>query len=246
MNVSRALATSASLLVLALASLPLKAEPAGDASGAASASAGGDASLGYSNARVRAGIDNPGAHTHDGFYLRMAVGGGYVHDNLKYDGPILQGLVPDGQAEGGSFQGDLAAGWAVKPGLVIGGQLFIEQLANPRVTFGGRVYSSDISVGTLTVFGPLIDWYPNAHKGFHFGGMIGGSRVTMQDNSRNQLDNQPIGAGGMAFVGYEWWTGEQWAMGGMLQFSAASMNDSSNNMHHTWTSGGLAVSLTYN
>lgn len=238
----RPLVLATPVIVLALSTSPAHA----DGSAAGTSSGGGEATLGYPGAKTGA-AEKPGAYTHDGFYLRLGLGGGYVHDNLKYEGPTLLGLAaPTGEAQGASFQGDFAAGWAIKPGLVIGGQVYIEQVANPKVTIGGQSYSANVSVGTLTMFGPFIDWYPNAHKGFHFGGMLGVSRITMKDNSNTQLNNEPVGGGGMAFVGYEWWVGKQWAVGLMGQFAGASMNDSSSNIRHTWTSGGLALSVTYN
>lgn len=235
-----ALATPAIALLLSVA--PARAQTTSDASG----SAGDEATLGYPGAGGDKAPESPGAYTHDGFYLRLAAGGGYVHDNLKYEGPTIFGLAPSGEAQGASFQGDLAAGWAIKPGLVIGGQLYVEQVANPSVTLDGKSVSTDVSVGTLTMFGPFIDWYVNPHGGFHFGGMLGGARVTMKNKTDNQLDNQPIGGGGMAFVGYEWWIGKQWAFGLMAQFAFASMKDSDTNIRHTWTSGGLAATVTFN
>ncbi len=237
------------VLVLVLSATQARAQAASDASGGdSSAAASGDATLGYPGAKPGASVDT-GDYTHDGFYLRLALGGGYVHDNLHFNGTRILGVAVgafDGEAQGGSFQGDLAAGWTVTKGLVIGGELYIEQVANPKITFSGRSVSSDVSVGTLTMFGPVVDWYLNPHKGFHFGGMLGVARITMQDKSNNKLDNQPIGGGGVAFVGYEWWIGKQWAAGVQGQFAAASMNDSSANLRHTWTSGGVALSVTYN
>jgi len=242
----RPLVLVAPVIVLVLSAAQARAQ---SASSAATGAATGDATLGYPGAQPAGALEDPGAYTHDGFYLRLALGGGYVHDKLHYEGVPVFGLKVgsfDGQANGGSFQGDLAGGWAIEPGLIIGGELYIEQVANPTVTVAGRNVGTDVSVGTLTMLGPYIDWYLDPHKGFHFGGMIGGARLTMKDSADNKLSNDPIGGGGMAFVGYEWWAAEQWAVGVQGQFAVASMNDSSANTRHTWISGGLVFSVTYN
>jgi hypothetical protein len=60
-----------------------------------------------------------------------------------------------------------------------------------------------VSVGVLTLFGPMIAWFPDAHGGFHLGGAMGGARVTMKNSQDERLDNQPVGYGGVFFVGYD-------------------------------------------
>ncbi len=184
-------------------------------------------------------------HRHDTLYLQLSAGGGYAHDDLKYEG-IFGFAAFTGQGQGASVLFDARGGYAVKPGLIVGGGVFVEQVANPKVTFAGKDVSSDVSVGTLVLFGPLIDWYPSAEGGFHLGGAIGGSRITMKDKNEQKLDNQPIGAGGVFFIGYDFWVADEWSLGLELRSTGATMYDSTSNVRHTWGSGGLLVTVVYN
>jgi hypothetical protein len=193
-------------------------------------------------------IPEKGAYTHDGFYLRLGIGGGYVDDKFKYTG--LGGLFGldqiEGHASGGSFEADVSAGGAIKPGLIIGGSLFIEQVASPKVTYNGEDINADVSVGTFGLIGPMIDWYPQAHGGFHLGGTIGGARITMKDSSGNLKSNQPVGGGGIFFIGYDWWVAQEWSLGVQAQLTGAALFDSSDDVDHDFASGGITFSVVYN
>jgi hypothetical protein len=183
-------------------------------------------------------------HTHDGFYLQLSLGGGYAHDDLKYSSFLGGDITGTGEGASGMF--DVRAGWSLKPGLIVGGGLFIEQVASPKVTIEGQDVSTDVSVGIFTLFGPLIDWYPSAGGGFHLGGALGAARLTMKNKQDEKLDNQPVGGGGIFFIGYDFWIGDEWSLGVELRSTGASMNDGDTNVRHTWGSGGILATLVYN
>jgi hypothetical protein len=180
---------------------------------------------------------------HDGFYLRAAIGGGRFRDDFKHEVLGLFGLGLEGHAEGASVGGELSAGWAVKPGLIIGGGVFVEQVASPKVEIEGVDYSDTVSVGTLIMGGPIIEWYLNPEGGFHLGGGPVGARLEIKDESGDLSEHEPVGGGGVVGVGYEWWVAEQWALGVMGRFAAARLED--DDIVHVVTVASLMVNVTY-
>ncbi len=63
--------------------------------------------------------DEPGAHLHDGFYLRVALGGGWL--GMRTDS------APEADVKGGGGSLDLLLGGTPIDGLVIGGGIFSTQ-----------------------------------------------------------------------------------------------------------------------
>ncbi|MBI5536762.1 MAG: hypothetical protein HY898_28840 [Deltaproteobacteria bacterium] len=184
--------------------------------------------------------DKKGLHARDGLFLTLRVGGGGVTDKLKY-----QGVIPaDGQATGGSGAFEIAGGWGLKPGIILGLAVHIEQVANPKVTLGG--IQVDQKIGTLGLIGPTALWFFKPEGGLHVAATFGAANISVNDKSDNTRDNTATGAGGSVGIGYDFWVGDKWTVGGMGRFLAARLNDSSANMNHTWTSGAILLTGTYN
>src|SRR6188474_2336923 len=81
------------------------------------------------------------ARTHDGFYLRLGGGLGYVADSVESeDLPFVGGTI-EASLTGGAFATDVALGGAVAPGLIIGGGWFAETMPSPS--------GNDIHYGTV-------------------------------------------------------------------------------------------------
>jgi hypothetical protein len=181
---------------------------------------------------------------HDGFYLRAAIGGGRFRDDFKHEVLQIFGLGLEGHAEGASVGGELSAGYAVRPGLIIGGAVFVEQVASPKVEIAEKDYSDTVSVGTLVMAGPIIEWYIQPEGGFHLGGGPVGARLEIKDDSGDVADHEPVGGGVVVGVGYEWWVGEQWALGVMGRFAAARLED--DDIVHVVTVASLLANVTFN
>lgn len=188
--------------------------------------------------------ESTGMYLHDGFYLRVAVGGGRLRDDFEHEVTRLIGLGAEGHAEGASVGGELSAGYALKPGLILGGGVFVEQVASPKVEIGDQDVSDDVSVGTLVLAGPIIEWYFQPDGGFHLGGGPMGARLQIKDETGGISDHEPVGGGIVAGFGYDWWVGEQWALGVMGRFVAARLED--DDIVHTVTVGSLMLTATYN
>lgn len=189
-----------------------------------------------------AAAPEPANDRHTGFFFRGALGGGGLHDDFKV--PILFNQQLGGTASGASGSFEASFGWSVRPGLIIGGGIYGEQVVNPKITFQGSPVTSDIHVGTLIMVGPFIDWYPKQGN-FHFGGALTAARVTLSDNSGNVKDQSPAGGAAVAEVGYDFpFTDDaRFALGIMARFVGGYLSDASYN--HSITAGSLLLSLTY-
>jgi hypothetical protein len=187
--------------------------------------------------------DNKGARLHDGWYVRLAIGAGGATDKFQYKGLLAS---VDGKATGGMGVGEIGLGYAIKPGIILGGVLFVEQVSKPKVEVGGQAVSSNVSIGTFGLLGPMMDWYVDPKGGFHLIGALGLASLQMKDTTGAQRDNKPAGGGGVLGAGYELWVADEWSLGLQGRITVARMVDSSVNVNHTWTSLALGVTATYN
>lgn len=183
------------------------------------------------------------AGMHDGFMARLAIGGGTFNDSFELEGLQFFGLnAVDGKATGPSVSGELTLTWGLKPGWLLGGGVFSEQVASPKITVQGKA-NTDISVGTLGLVGAYLDWYPDATGGLHFALAAGAARITIKDASGNTSNNAPAGGGGALCAGYEFRLGDSWAIGAHLRLLAAGL--SADGLHHTVTVPSLLLSIAY-
>jgi hypothetical protein len=155
-----------------------------------------------------------GVRTHDGFYLRMSLGGGSITaEGDRFDSA---GVRSDYQFKGNAISADLLIGGSPLPGFVIGGAYLTNYAARERTeeSEGG---DAGMSFGMI---GPFIDVYPNPHGGFHLGGMLGPAATVAYDD-RYEEQTSAVGFGGALWLGYDFWIGEQWSLGGVLRASGA-------------------------
>jgi hypothetical protein len=175
-------------------------------------------------------------HLHDGFYLRLSVGGGALATETDFsaDGGM--------SVRGGGIALDLTLGGTPTPGLVIGGGFLLQEAFDPRLEFhagdfqiSGRARGRGSSMEFL-VLGPMIDAFPNPNGGFHLGALIGPASVGLPD----QNDNASAGFGLSAWVGYMWWVSSEWSLGGLLRVTGAR-TERTVGLVGTDSQGGLAL-----
>jgi len=179
------------------------------------------------------------AYFHEGFYLRAALGGGGMVDDF---GGAL-GFV-DASARGGSTGFELMIGYSIADGIAVGGGFLAEWMVEPAVENDGVPVDDDVGIGILTVIGPFIDWYPNPAGGFHVQGMLGGARITIEDQAGERSDHQPIGGAGAVGVGYEWWIGEEIGLGVLGRLTGGTLVDEG--ITHRVAAGTVMLTFTYN
>jgi len=159
-----------------------------------------------------------GAQTHDGFYLRMGLGLGYLSakDKLEFSFGNATG-GNDVTISGTGVSGEFALGGTVAPGLVLGGASQFGVFPKPKVSSGGQSVTADNGV-VLSSLGFLIDYYIDPKDGFHIQGLVG--YATLQSTNSSNNSKTPSGLALSAGVGKEWWVGDEWSVGilGRVQY----------------------------
>ncbi len=183
-------------------------------------------------------------HMQDGLELTLALGGGYFRDDFEQTIGIFSSVK--GVAQGSSGSGHFGIGYAVKPGLNLGGLVSFDQVVSPNVSVEGVSVSNtdDISVGTLLLVGPYIDWYFTPGEGWHLMGALGGARITVKDDTgAERKDVNPAGAGAFVAIGYNFWIGDEWSLGALARFGGATLYG--DNLTHRVATGSLLVAITF-
>jgi hypothetical protein len=162
-----------------------------------------------------------GFHVHDGFYLRLGLGAGFLSVRSEHDSTFKGwGVAPD-----------IWIGGSPIPGLAIGVTLNGVSVVNPHLSAtaadtGGLGPVSGEAPGTLTysVFGVFADYYPEPSGGLHF--MAGLNYSVAQFDAENGPDSDPAsGVGLTGGLGYEWWIGRDWSVGPLARLHWASVSD---------------------
>jgi hypothetical protein len=198
---------------------------------------------------------------HDGFYFRFAGGIGSGNDSMKSDKSLPTNATlsfePDPLDGSGSALAavtEIAFGYAVWPGITLGGGIYTATLPKLTATVKDfRTGSYDFDPSQLVVFGPVVDWYVNPDTGFHVQGspgvasyVAGGGEPRIEGPGAQA--HAAIGFGFMLGLGYEWWIADQWSLGflGRLTYGATSGTD---NRAVGWTHStvvpAVLVSATY-
>jgi hypothetical protein len=156
-------------------------------------------------------------HRHDGFYLRMSLGGGALASTLEFESPV----VPKVSMNGGGGAIDLMLGGTPGAGFVIGGGILINGASDPDVetTVNGETSteSSSLQLGFVLV-GPFIEGFPDPEGGFHVGALLGGASLDVTDDD-GDLGHETAGWGGALWVGYGGWIASDWTLGGVLRLA---------------------------
>jgi len=180
-----------------------------------------------------------------GLYLRVAGGLGIRADAV--DNEVIESSI-----FGYGLALDLAAGWAVLPGFVIGGGVFLDWSTRPTLSSGDAELTLDHAY--LTTIGPFVDFYPLRRTlGLHIEGGIGFGIMSIQytgesafvggQTVRERLRTSPTGVSFFLGVGYEWTVVSAFAMGVLLRLTAAALTDDP--ASHGVFSPSLLMSLTW-
>ncbi len=177
--------------------------------------------------------------THEGFYLQMTVGAGYLGTSASANGEDLS-------IHGGALNGSVWIGGSLAPGFVLGGGTSSAFAVRPKVKETVRGVTRDLSDANaglqLNMIGLVSDFYPNPTKGLHFQAMLGYAVLSITQNGASS--QSPSGIGLLGGVGYDFWVSEEWSIGmlGNFSYAAAKLNDVS----YPTVSPSLLASFTYN
>lgn len=187
-------------------------------------------------------VNYPGYHEHDGFYMRLVGGAGYLNTTASYAG---QSTTISGFA--GSFAA--AFGGTIAPNLIIYGEIAGMSARNPEVSSGGQSWTAHGTTLSMLTFGPGLAYYLQPMN-VYFSGTVGFGYF---NSSRNDDDyygdeddgeNSDLGFGFSTMVGKEWWLTADWGIGvaGQFQLATAKYYDE----RLTGYGFALMFSATYN
>ncbi|PKN49293.1 MAG: hypothetical protein CVU63_02570 [Deltaproteobacteria bacterium HGW-Deltaproteobacteria-20] len=166
--------------------------------------------------------------THDGFFLRMELGAGY--------------LMMPGTLEGGSSSTDvdisgmgavagLLLGGTPADGLVIGGGSLASVVSKPKIKVGDIEADAEGDL-SLSLLGPFVQYYPDPNAGLHFELLLGYASASGTDDD---ADEAATGFGLSAGVGHEWFVSEEWSLGVAGRFTYANVKYESDVASTTFT-----------
>jgi len=179
-----------------------------------------------------------GYHEHDGLYLRLLLGVGYLHGSARY-----LGSSESVHGVGGTF--GLAVGGSVNPSLVIYGELLGTSVSDPTVEANGTSGTASGVTATMAGIGPGVAYYLDDN--LYLSGTLLFSKLSFSDtNSNDQYASTNWGIGAGLTVGKEWWISHDWGLGVSGQFQAASMKDNGVDSRWTTISASLLFSATCN
>ena len=142
--------------------------------------------------------------THDGVYLRLGVGPGFAFGTLD--------TTADSATRGPGVATQLAIGWTVRPGLVLGAGTF--PMVNPAPSYDGV----DAGGQHVSATGPFVDYYPDPRKGLHL--QAGLLFVVGYLDGGEREGHVGAGLGATAGIGYEVFVSDEWSLGGLARFTA--------------------------
>jgi hypothetical protein len=161
-------------------------------------------------------------HNHDGLYLRLGFGFGFMNTKGEIDLPNSSEL----SITGAGFTGEFMIGGTPTPGFVIGGGTSGFTVFDPKFEVDGEEVNTTADSVNLSMIGLFVDVYPDPKQGLHVQGMVGYAQLSSDETDSD--DERPDGLGLAVGVGYEWWVGEQWGVGilGKLTYASTKIENS--------------------
>lgn len=178
-----------------------------------------------------------GVHTHDGFFLRLAPGFGFVSGKEEVGNNSLQM-----SASGGLF--NFGVGGAITENLILHFDASSVSVEDPTVKINGKEYSSSNTTASSTLLGVGLTYYfpSNSYLTVAVGQAVSKVKVNGDEYSTEK------GYGVNVMLGQEWWVSDNWGLGIAGQFLYTSCPDNVGTVKPDFntTSYGVMLSATYN
>lgn len=186
----------------------------------------------------------PGYHEHDGFYMRLFTGFGYLSASDTYQGST-ETFSGTGVTFGAAFGGVIA------PNLVLYGEFLGIVVTDPTYELTGQTSQTLSGLdATLVGFGPGVAYYLEPLN-LYFSGTLTFSQLWLSESqssggTNNSSDLTNLGIGTNLMIGKEWWISSDWGIGVAGQLHVASMKVKDIDARMTATAFSLLFSATYN
>jgi hypothetical protein len=179
----------------------------------------------------------PGYHTHDGFFMRLALGAGGASASKSGE-----------KYSGGSLALGAAFGGAITQHLILYGEVFGHSVHEPKHKVGSA--AADTAKGVdmeISGVGPGVAYY-FMPLNLYLSGTLLLQQVSLSDSndSNSTLNLTNVGLAASLMVGKDWWVSENWGLGAAAQLLLGSAKD--RYVDSNWTTAALALmfSATYN
>ena len=150
--------------------------------------------------------------THDGFYLQLNTGLGYLSASDEFDSSLSGVTIP----------GSLLIGGTVGP-VAIGGGFFGDYAPSPSASINGEDVELEDVTMTLIGIGVFADIYPNPREGLHFQPFVGWGGLE-RSYKGDSGGSDPTGLVLALGVGYDFWVGDEWSIGPMFRMAYAPLS----------------------
>jgi hypothetical protein len=177
---------------------------------------------------------NAEPRTHDGFYLHLDAGLGYLSTSAESRGSEVN-------FSGVTLPSALMLGGTVGP-VAIGGGFFGDYAFSPSMEINGvESELEDVSL-MLVGIGVFADYYVDPHGGLHFQPFVGWGGLSFSSDG-NSGGSDPTGLVLALGAGYDWWVADEWSIGvmGRIAYAPLSLNDVS----YTTIAPALLATFTY-
>jgi len=154
--------------------------------------------------------------SHHGFFLRLALGVGYLRDTSTYEGTIAELVNEHGSVDrdGIAQVGELSMGGTPLPGLVIGGGIYDMNAWGDSQTVNS------------SLIGPFAAYYFRPSGGLH---VMAAPCLSITHTSRDVLQfsssNTGAGWGVVGGAGYDAFVSSSWSLGALLRLQYTTVND---------------------
>jgi hypothetical protein len=184
-------------------------------------------------AMVRAG--EPRQHD-GGFFLRMALGGGYASTSIEDEGDEVTFKGPSGNFE-------VAIGAMVKKNLAIHATLGAWAVLDPTAEFDGEETELDDVTLSLSGIGAGVTYY-FGDSNVYVTGSAGAGQITLE--FEGESEDTDWGLVIEAALGKEWWVGDRWGIGVAAGLGYHSVSPGEGNSNFNGTSFSVRFSATFN
>lgn len=181
----------------------------------------------------------PASYQHDGFYLRVSAGLGYLSASEPY-----LGLTRTFSGVGGTF--GAAFGGMIASNLILYGEFLGNSVTSASDSYGGVTQTYSGLDVTLFGVGPGVAYYFEPVN-LYLSGTLTFTQVSFSNTSTaNPIDSTDLGIGLSFTVGKEWWVSRDWGLGIAGQLHVASMRDPNFDTRMRATAFSMLFSATYN
>jgi len=191
--------------------------------------------------RPRYNVPYYGGHTHQGFYMRLDVGLGYLSASETYAGAT-------DEYSGAGVSYGVAFGGAIVPNLILFGELFATTAINADVRVPGYAVAPTGWDLTMWGIGPGVAYYVQPIN-LYLSGSLAFSQITFSDTDTGvEIDDTDIGVGLNFMLGKEWWVTPDWGLGlaGQLHVARMDSQGTGYNARMKAVAFALIFSATYN